>query len=74
MLVATPPCQGMSKNGIGTIKKAIREGNIQLASEYTKMIAQLTAPAPQETNEEDVPEEVQEEVVDETLDADDIEL
>lgn len=26
MLVATPPCQGMSKNGIGTIKKAIREG------------------------------------------------
>ena len=56
------------------LQKAIREGNIQLASEYTKMIAQLTAPAPQETNEEDVPEEVQEEVVDETLDADDIEL
>lgn len=26
MLAATPPCQGMSKNGIGTIKKAIREG------------------------------------------------
>lgn len=26
LLVATPPCQGMSKNGIGTIKKAIREG------------------------------------------------
>ncbi len=26
MLIATPPCQGMSKNGIGTIKKAIREG------------------------------------------------
>lgn len=26
MIVATPPCQGMSKNGIGTIKKAIREG------------------------------------------------
>ena len=26
MLVATPPCQGMSKNGIGSIKKAIREG------------------------------------------------
>lgn len=26
MLSATPPCQGMSKNGIGTIKKAIREG------------------------------------------------
>lgn len=26
MLVATPPCQGMSKNGIGTIKKAISEG------------------------------------------------
>lgn len=25
MIVATPPCQGMSKNGIGTIKKAIRE-------------------------------------------------
>ena len=57
------------------LQKAIREGNIQLASEYTKMIAQLSAPAPQETNEEDVPEEVQEEeVVDETVDADDIEL
>jgi hypothetical protein len=58
------------------LQKAIREGNIQLASEYTKMIAQLTAPqpAPQETNEEDVPEEVQEEVIDETIDADDIEL
>lgn len=26
MIVATPPCQGMSKNGIGTIKKAMREG------------------------------------------------
>lgn len=26
MLVATPPCQGMSKNGIGTIKKSIRDG------------------------------------------------
>lgn len=26
MISATPPCQGMSKNGIGTIKKAIREG------------------------------------------------
>lgn len=26
MLVATPPCQGMSKNGIGSIKKAVREG------------------------------------------------
>ena len=56
------------------LQKAIREGNIQLASEYTKMIAQLTAPTPQETNEEEVPEDVQEEVVDETLDADDIEL
>ena len=56
------------------LQKAIREGNIQLASEYTKMIAQLTAPAPQETNEEEVPEDVQEEVVDETVDADDIEL
>ena len=56
------------------LQKAIREGNIQLASEYTKMIAQLTAPTPQETNEEEVPEDVQEEVVDETVDADDIEL
>lgn len=56
------------------LQKAIREGNIQLASEYTKMIAQLTAPAPQETSEEEVPEDVQEEVVDETVDADDIEL
>ena len=26
MISATPPCQGMSKNGIGTIKKAIRDG------------------------------------------------
>lgn len=26
MIIATPPCQGMSKNGIGTIKKAIRDG------------------------------------------------
>lgn len=58
------------------LQKAIREGNIQLASEYTKMIAQLTAPQPalQETNEEEVPEDVQEEVVDETIDSDEIEL
>ncbi|MGL5641304.1 MAG: DNA cytosine methyltransferase [Paraclostridium sp.] len=26
LLTATPPCQGMSKNGIGSILKAIREG------------------------------------------------
>jgi DNA (cytosine-5)-methyltransferase 1 len=26
LVVATPPCQGMSKNGIGTINKAIRDG------------------------------------------------
>lgn len=26
LLIATPPCQGMSKNGIGTILKAIRDG------------------------------------------------
>lgn len=26
MIVATPPCQGMSKNGMGTIKKAMRDG------------------------------------------------
>ena len=60
------------------IQKAIREGNIQLASEYSKMIAQLTNPAPQQTNEEEVPEDVQEEVteenVDPTVDADEIDL
>ena len=61
------------------LQKAIREGNIQLASEYTKMIAQLTAPqpAPQETNEVEVPEEetvVEETVVDETANTDDVEL
>ena len=59
------------------LQKAIREGNIQLASEYSKMIAQLTnpqtAPATQETNEEEIPEDVQEEV-DETIDSDEIEL
>ena len=54
------------------LQKAIREGNIQLASEYTKMIAQLTAPAPQETNEEEVPEDVA--VEDPTEGADEIEL
>lgn len=59
------------------LQKAIREGNIQLASEYSKMIAQLTnpqtAPATQETNEEEIPEDVQEEV-DETINSDEIEL
>lgn len=54
------------------LQKAIREGNIQLATEYTKMIAQLTAPAPQETNEEEVPEDVA--VEDPTEGADEIEL
>ena len=59
------------------LQKAIREGNIQLATEYTKMIAQLTAPqAPvvEETNEEEIPEDVQEENVDPTEGADEIEL
>ena len=46
------------------LQKAIREGNLQLASQYTQMIAQLTNPAPQqpvqETNEVEVPEDVQE--------------
>ena len=56
------------------LQKAIREGNIQLASEYTKMIAQLTAPAPQETNEEEIPEDVQDNEIDETIDSDEIEL
>lgn len=48
------------------LQKAIREGNIQLATEYTKMIAQLTNPAPQqpveETNEYEVPEDIKEEM------------
>lgn len=59
------------------LQKAIREGNIQLATEYTKMIAQLTAPqAPvmEETNEEEIPEDVQEENVDPTEGSDEIEL
>ena len=59
------------------LQKAIREGNIQLASEYTKMIAQLanpTAPVVTETNEVEVPEDVQEETVEETLNSDDIDL
>jgi hypothetical protein len=61
------------------IKKAIAEGNTALASYYNGLIAQLlnpTAqqqPAPQETNEEEVPEDVQEEV-DETIDSDEIEI
>lgn len=56
------------------LQKAIREGNIQLASEYSKMIAQLSAPqAP--TNEVEVPEETPEETnVDPTEGADEIEL
>ena len=61
------------------LQKAVREGNIQLATEYTKMIAQLTAPQPQapvaeETNEEEIPEDVQEENIDPTEGADEIEL
>ena len=71
------------------LQKAIREGNIQLASQYTQMIAQLTNPAPQQpvqdTNEVEVPEDVQEdyseldfsgdeEETDETIDSDEIEL
>ncbi len=59
------------------LQKAIREGNIQLATEYTKMIAQLTAPqpAPQETNEVEVPEEPEvPETEDPTEGSDEIEL
>ena len=61
------------------LQKAIKEGNIQLATEYTKMIAQLSAPQPQapvaeETNEEEIPEDVQDENVDPTEGADEIEL
>jgi hypothetical protein len=61
------------------LQKAVREGNIQLATEYTKMIAQLSAPQPQapvaeETNEEEIPEDVQDENVDPTEGADEIEL
>lgn len=61
------------------LQKAVREGNIQLATEYTKMIAQLSAPQPQapvveETNEEEIPEDVQEENVDPTEGSDEIEL
>ena len=59
------------------LQKAIREGNMELASQCTQMIAQLTNPAPQQpvqdTNEVEIPEDVQE-VVDETIDSDEIEL
>ena len=57
------------------LQKAIREGNLQLASEYTKMIAQLSAPRV-ETNEVEVPEDVQEESqeVDQTEGSDEIDL
>lgn len=33
LLLATPPCQGMSKNGIGTILKAMRDGKRPLIDE-----------------------------------------
>ena len=67
------------------LQKAIREGNIALASQYTQMIAQLTNPAPQqqpveETNEYEVPEDIKEEmdkaleIEDETIDSDEIEM
>jgi hypothetical protein len=67
------------------LQQAIREGNIQLASQYTQMIAQLTNPAPQQqpvqdTNEVEVPEDHSEldfsgdEEVDETIDSDEIEI
>lgn len=67
------------------LQQAIREGNIQLASQYTQMIAQLTNPAPQQqpvqdTNEVEVPEDHSEldfsgdEEVDETIDSDEIEM
>ena len=66
------------------LQKAIREGNIALASQYTQMIAQLTNPAPQapvqETNEYEVPEDIKEEMdqalglEDETIDSDEIEM
>ena len=67
------------------LQKAIREGNIALASQYTQMIAQLTNPAPQQqpvqdTNEVEVPEDHSEldfsgdEEVDETIDSDEIEM
>lgn len=59
------------------LQKAVREGNIQLATEYTKMIAQLSvpqAPVVEETNEEEIPEDVQQENVDPTEGADEIEL
>ena len=58
------------------LQKAIKAGNIQLASEYSKMIAQLTNPAPQETNEVEVPadETTVEEEIDPTADADEIDM
>ena len=59
------------------IKKALAEGNIDTASKLTNMITQLTnpqtAPAPQETNEEEIPEDVQE-VEDVTEGSDEIEI
>lgn len=59
------------------IKKALAEGNIETASKLTNMITQLTnpqqQPAPQETNEEEIPEDVQE-VQDVTEDSDNLEI
>ena len=59
------------------IKKALAEGNIETASKLTNMITQLTnpqtAPAPQETNEEEIPEDVQE-VEDITEGSDEVEI
>ena len=56
------------------IQQALKEGNIETASQLTNMIAQLTnpQPAPQQTNEVEVPEPQEE--VDQTIGSDEVEL
>ena len=56
------------------IQQALKEGNIETASQLTNMIATLTnpQPAPQQTNEEEVPET--EEEFDQTIGSDEVEL
>ena len=38
LLYATPPCQGMSTNGAGTLLKGIREGNKPKIDERNRLI------------------------------------
>ena len=75
----TPEAQEIIKMLDQQIKQALAEGHPDTASQLTNIRAQYMnpqqqQPAPQVTNEVEVPEDVQEEVVDETIDSDEIEL